>query len=148
MPAMTKLPVKGCYEKGECPTCGETIPDTAAAGDECKVCGHTFEYTPPEPEPEKYEVVVGNVGAVYRGSDRAKAEETYNIYLAHSKSNRGRAGGETVTLFADGDVDPNFDYIPPGYGEEVEIDADDGKTPQQVADEDFHKKNPHDGDTE
>lgn len=36
------MKVKDAYNDGCCPDCGEEIPDTADAGDECDVCGHVF----------------------------------------------------------------------------------------------------------
>jgi uncharacterized Zn finger protein len=35
-------PIKESYPNGECPDCGEEIPDDVVAGDECKNCGHVF----------------------------------------------------------------------------------------------------------
>jgi hypothetical protein len=34
--------IQAAYEDGECPDCGEDIPDPAVAGDECSNCGHVF----------------------------------------------------------------------------------------------------------
>jgi hypothetical protein len=46
-------PVKDTYEHGECPDCGEPIPDTVQAGDECVNCGHVFcESTADDDQPE------------------------------------------------------------------------------------------------
>ncbi len=30
------------YDNGECPDCGESIPDDVSEGDECENCGHVF----------------------------------------------------------------------------------------------------------
>lgn len=35
-------PIKDHYPEGECPDCGEPIPDDAVAGTECENCGHVF----------------------------------------------------------------------------------------------------------
>jgi DNA-directed RNA polymerase subunit RPC12/RpoP len=35
-------PIKASYDNGECPDCGETIPDDVANGQACANCGHTF----------------------------------------------------------------------------------------------------------
>lgn len=38
-----RLPkVKDDYPDGECPDCGESIPDAAWKGDACENCGHVF----------------------------------------------------------------------------------------------------------
>ncbi len=50
-----------------------------------------------------YEVVVGNIGRVYRGSDRREANRSYAVYLDQFKQGYGRAAGESVTLFEDGE---------------------------------------------
>ena len=52
----------------------------------------------------QFEVIVGNVGSVYRGTDGAEARKTYDEYVAWSQTDRGRAGGEDVTLFRDGEI--------------------------------------------
>lgn len=52
-----------------------------------------------------WSVVVGNVGQVYAGFDKHKAEQTYNTYVQISKTTNGRrASGESVSLWSDGDV--------------------------------------------
>lgn len=35
-------PVKDAYEDGECPDCGQTIPNDVSEGDACTNCGHVF----------------------------------------------------------------------------------------------------------
>ncbi len=45
-----------------------------------------------------YEIIVGNIGSVYRGADIKKARRTFNEYKRQSKSGFGRAGHETVTF--------------------------------------------------
>jgi len=52
----------------------------------------------------QYQIVVGNIGTVYYGSNRAQAEHTYKEYVSQSKSNYGRAGGETVTMLKHGEI--------------------------------------------
>jgi len=54
-----------------------------------------------ELEKIRYEVIVGNIGTVYDGSDRDEAEDTFDEYVRQSKSGRGRAGGESVVLMKD-----------------------------------------------
>lgn len=45
------------------------------------------------------EVIVGNIGTVYRGSDHLEAVKTYLYYVKASEAGEGRAGGESVTMF-------------------------------------------------
>lgn len=91
----------------ECPNCGETVVE----GTECEVCGHILGVPP---ESDSFEVIVGNVGNVYQGPSREQAEACWRTYVEQSKSGVGRAGNESVILFAHGDPDPNFDYEPEG----------------------------------
>jgi hypothetical protein len=51
-----------------------------------------------------YEVVVGNVGIVHTCSMPIEACRIYGAYKDASLSGYGRAGGEPVTLLADGEV--------------------------------------------
>lgn len=53
---------------------------------------------------KKYEVVVGTIGSVYRGTNREEAEDVFNSYVEASKLRRGRAGGEDVGLFEDDEI--------------------------------------------
>jgi len=50
-----------------------------------------------------YEVVVGNIGTVYRGDSFPLADGAFLTYVRKSKNNEGRAAGETVILFKDGE---------------------------------------------
>jgi hypothetical protein len=50
-----------------------------------------------------YEVVVGNIGKVYSGSVVSDAIMTFIAYYDQSTQNRGRAAGESVTMFQDGE---------------------------------------------
>ena len=52
----------------------------------------------------KYQVVVGNIGTVYDGDDYDEALENFNEYSEQSKQQYGRAAGEQVTLFEDGEI--------------------------------------------
>ncbi len=45
-----------------------------------------------------YQVLVGNIGQVYKGSDYSVAIEKFKEYKKQSISNTGRACGEDVTL--------------------------------------------------
>jgi len=51
-----------------------------------------------------YEVVVGNIGTVYDGNNPVEARKDYGEYVKQSKNGYGRAAGESVTIFKDGDV--------------------------------------------
>jgi hypothetical protein len=62
----------------------------------------------------KFEVVVGNIGTVYTGTDEDEADHVYDEYVEQSQSGRGRAAGEDVTLFQDGE--PTREWV--GEGEE------------------------------
>lgn len=56
-----------------------------------------------------YEVVVGGVGQVYNGRDLTEAERMYDHYANLSQTKAGgRAYGEDVTLFRDGE--PFLEY--------------------------------------
>lgn len=50
-----------------------------------------------------FEVIVGNVGRVYTGSIYSDAQDEYEYYCEISKSNSGRAGGQSVFMYEDGE---------------------------------------------
>ena len=52
----------------------------------------------------RYEVIVGNIGTVYDGGSRRLADKNYAEYVQQSKSDYGRAAGESVTLMKDDDI--------------------------------------------
>jgi hypothetical protein len=53
-----------------------------------------------------YEVIVGNVGSVYRGRSRVKALAIYESYVTISQEHEtARCYGEDVTLMADGEIE-------------------------------------------
>jgi hypothetical protein len=53
-----------------------------------------------------YEVIVGNVGSVYRGRSRVKASAAYESYVTISQEHEtARCYGEDVTLMADGEIE-------------------------------------------
>jgi hypothetical protein len=56
----------------------------------------------------RYEVIVGNIGKVYDGDSLPEAQLHVVAYIDQSKSERGRAGGESVTLMKDGDILTEF----------------------------------------
>lgn len=51
-----------------------------------------------------YLVVVGNVGTVYDGPSVIESYRAFHEYVKISKEGVGRAGGEDVTRFRDGEV--------------------------------------------
>jgi hypothetical protein len=51
----------------------------------------------------EFEVIVGNIGTVYSGGSRSEAMKKWTTYQLQSKAGYGRAGGEDVTLMADGE---------------------------------------------
>lgn len=55
-----------------------------------------------------YAVVVGNVGMVYSGDDCKTAHTTYSEYVKYSKAGHGRASGENVTMFHNGEIQKEF----------------------------------------
>ena len=46
----------------------------------------------------KFEVIVGNIGTVYSGSNFMVAQSKFSSYVKDSKANYGRAARESVTL--------------------------------------------------
>ena len=56
----------------------------------------------------EYELIVGNIGTVYSGSSKKEALKHYSIYVKQSKTGRGRAGGEDVTLMQNGEPIKEF----------------------------------------
>jgi hypothetical protein len=64
----------------------------------------TDERTEEEREENAYSVVVGNVGEVYAGSSLADSGSAYNEWCGHAKSTQGRASGEEVTYFKNGEI--------------------------------------------
>ena len=52
----------------------------------------------------QYEVIVGNIGTVYNGTNGFTAIKEYNQYIGLSRANYGRASGESITLLKNGDI--------------------------------------------
>jgi hypothetical protein len=52
----------------------------------------------------QYEVIVGNIGTVYSGTDKAEADRQFDTYVQASQAGCGRAGDEPVTMMKDGDI--------------------------------------------
>jgi len=64
-----------------------------------------------------WEVIVGNIGSVYRGCDETYSRETFATYKQQSIDDYGRGGSEQVHLMEDDEMDSS--YIP-GFDSEVE----------------------------
>jgi hypothetical protein len=65
---------------------------------------------------KSFQVVVGNIGHVYDGSNFMQAQATYSHYVKASKAGVGRAGNEPVTMFHRGEI--RCEYFPPSTGRE------------------------------
>ncbi len=52
-----------------------------------------------------FQVVVGNIGTVYDGPNGLEARVAFNQYVGHSRDGYGRAAGEPVTLWRDGEIE-------------------------------------------
>lgn len=59
---------------------------------------------------DKYEIIVDNIGCVYRGSDRAEMEREWAEWCEAVGAPYGRPSGECVTLYVDGE--PEREYSP------------------------------------
>lgn len=53
---------------------------------------------------DKHEVIVGNIGTVYSGDCEIEARNAFTFYLDCSMINYGRAAGESVTWFINGEI--------------------------------------------
>lgn len=76
--------------------------------DECAVCAGEWHFyvnvdVQVSDEPT-YQVIVGNIGAVYSGTSLDDATKAYAEYVGQSRLGYGRASGESVTLMADGEI--------------------------------------------
>ncbi|MGH9966572.1 MAG: hypothetical protein ACREBG_01895 [Pyrinomonadaceae bacterium] len=58
--------------------------------------------------PRDWEVVVSNIGVVYAGHEEDKARFIFRGYCKDSKANYGKAAGESVALFADGEIKAEY----------------------------------------
>ena len=52
----------------------------------------------------EHEIVVGNIGCVYSGKSCVDALEKFQRYAEYSESQYGRASGESVTWFVNGEM--------------------------------------------
>lgn len=57
----------------------------------------------------KYQVIVGNVGTVYDAYSLKEASKTFSEYKHQSKTHYGRASGEQVTMFCNGEPVKQYD---------------------------------------
>jgi hypothetical protein len=55
-----------------------------------------------------WEVMVSNIGRVFEGTNGFEARATYNQYIRLSKAQYGRASGEGVTLWRDGEITAEY----------------------------------------
>ena len=53
----------------------------------------------------QYQVIVGNIGTTYEGTDKVTAFETYKEYVQQSKTAHMRAAGESVVLLVNGEIE-------------------------------------------
>jgi hypothetical protein len=60
-------------------------------------------------KPSEYMLIVGNIGTVYTGQNGFEANTLFRSYVGASNAKHGRASGEDVTLFKDGE--PYREYI-------------------------------------
>lgn len=58
----------------------------------------------------KYQVVVGNIGTVVDTDDFGEAKDAFADYEQRSLTGSGRAAGEEVTLFEDGEIHTTLNY--------------------------------------
>ena len=58
----------------------------------------------------QYSITVGNLGTVWDGTNGAAANVQYGQWVAQSRELTGRASGEPVTLFRDGE--PVYEFNP------------------------------------
>lgn len=56
-----------------------------------------------------YDVVVSNLGTVHSGEHHLEAFKTYRAYVKDSQATFGRASGEDVTLYENGE--PVQEYV-------------------------------------
>lgn len=59
-------------------------------------------------EMNKFQVVVGNIGHVFDGNNYMQARAKYSAYVKASRENCGRAAGEPVTLFHNGEIKAEY----------------------------------------
>lgn len=76
------------------------------------VCDACYERMPAEfrlPRKKLFEVIVGGIEAVYRGTSSAEAADAFEDYMQRSKTGHGRARGESVVLLEDGEITVEYD---------------------------------------
>ena len=56
----------------------------------------------------KYQVIVGNIGTIYDGDNLKEAAKEFENAMFSSEGGYGRMAGESVTLWADGEPDHEF----------------------------------------
>lgn len=68
-----------------------------------------------------YEVIVGNIGSVFRGNQSKEAGQAFREYKEQSKTNYGRAAGEDVIMMINGH--PSKEFIGSIHRMEMKEDA-------------------------
>lgn len=56
----------------------------------------------------QFEVIVGNIGTVYSGNSLKEVLKARSTYIKQSKSNYGKASGESVTVFKNSELWSEF----------------------------------------
>ena len=69
---------------------------------------HTARGNAAQNGPTLFEIIVGNVGTVHKGSDEIEANEFFDIYAALSAAGEGRVADESVTLWHNGEPERQF----------------------------------------
>jgi hypothetical protein len=68
-----------------------------------------------------YQVIVGNIGTVYTGTEEKNAVSIFQVYVHHSKQLSGRAAGEDVWILLRGEGEVYREYV--GYNRQaIEIE--------------------------
>lgn len=60
-----------------------------------------------------FRVVVGNVGTVYYGPSSKDAVQAWNDYVYLSRTNQGRAAGESVLILRDDNITREYEGTNP-----------------------------------
>jgi len=71
---------------------------------ECPLAGDCQEYAFLQSEAEEHEIIVGNVGSVHCSNSEKEASDAFDFWVADSRTNCGRSGGEPVTWLRDGEI--------------------------------------------
>jgi hypothetical protein len=75
-----------------------------------------------EDEDDTYEVLVGNIGSVYRGNLLTTAKQVFDDYANSSKHRIGRSAGENVVIYQNGEE--YLEYVGRGNNDNPNNDED------------------------